>query len=98
MDLQRVAEIFKVLSHPTRLKIVLLLKEHERMCVCELMSHLNTTQSNLSQHLTVLRLTGLVESQRTGNMIHYRLAENEFLLHLLNNVESFLTKEMTLSE
>jgi len=62
------------------------------------MSHLNTTQSNLSQHLTVLRLTGLVESQRTGNMIHYRLAENEFLLHLLNNVESFLTKEMTLSE
>ncbi|WP_448535252.1 ArsR/SmtB family transcription factor [Pseudothermotoga sp.] len=98
MDLQRMAGIFKVLSHPTRLKIVLLLKEHGRMCVCELMSHLNTTQSNLSQHLTVLRLTGLVESQRTGNMIYYRLAENEFLPHLLNNVESLLTKEMTLSE
>lgn len=98
MDLRTVVELFKVLSHPTRLRIVLLLKEHGQLCVCELMSHLNTTQPNLSQHLAVLRLNGLVETHKTKNMIYYRLAENEFLLHLLNNVESFLTKEMTPNE
>src|SRR5665647_3429098 len=55
---QLVSNVFKALSHPTRLQIVRLLKE-KPLCVCEILPQIESEQSNTSQHLSVLKNQGL---------------------------------------
>jgi len=69
-----VVNIFKALSDPTRLRIVLLLRRRE-LCVCELMFILRMEQSRVSHHMRVLRDAGIAEDVREGRWITYRLAE-----------------------
>lgn len=76
-DLEELAEMFKVLSDPTRLKLVKLLSTHEgALCVNALARRLEVTQSAVSQHLRILRHAGLVESDRRGNFVHYTLNQD----------------------
>lgn len=63
---------FKVLSDPTRLRIMLLLMEKD-LCVCELMFILKTEQSRLSHQLKALRHAGMVEDVREGRWMIYRI-------------------------
>lgn len=71
---EELAEIFKALSDPTRLKLVKLLNKHEgALCVNALAHRLGVTQSAASQHLRVLRQAGLVRSERHGYFVHYSL-------------------------
>jgi ArsR family transcriptional regulator len=73
-DLEKLAEMFKVFSDPTRLKLVKLLSAHDgALCVNALARHLEVTQSAVSQHLRILRQVGLVESDRRGTFVHYAL-------------------------
>ena len=67
------AKIFKALSDPIRLRIVALLLEGE-LCVCDLMAVLELPQSTVSRHLANLRHAGLVEDERRGGWMFYRLA------------------------
>jgi len=67
-----VVNIFKALSDPTRLRVVLLLRQRE-LCVCELMAILEMEQSRVSHHMRVLREAGLAEDVREGRWIIYRL-------------------------
>ena len=67
--------IFKALSDPTRLRILLLLFQKE-LCVCELTAILEMEQSRISHQLRVLRNVGLVEDIREGKWIIYRATEN----------------------
>lgn len=76
MGNQLVANIFKALSHPTRLQIVRLLQE-KPMCVCDILPLLDSEQSNTSQHLSVLRNQGIVESKKDGLMVIYRIKNTE---------------------
>ena len=69
-----ILKIFKALSDPTRLRIVLLLRQRE-LCVCELMFILNMEQSRVSRHMRVLRDGGIAESVRDGRWIIYRVPE-----------------------
>ncbi|HDR46986.1 MAG TPA: ArsR family transcriptional regulator [Geoalkalibacter subterraneus] len=69
------AKIFKALSDPTRLRIVALLLEGE-LCVCDLMAVLGLPQSTVSRHLANLRHAGLVEDERRGVWMFYRLASS----------------------
>ncbi|WP_448376088.1 ArsR/SmtB family transcription factor [Fervidobacterium sp.] len=89
MELTELAEVLKILGHPSRLKIVSLLKENGEMCVCELLPRLNVTQPNLSQHLSIMRLSGLLESIKVGNTIRYKLSDNELLHEILEIVEKY---------
>ena len=66
------ASLCKALSNPIRLMIVDILKEGEAT-VSELQDKLARQQSNLSQHLAVLRGTGIVESRRDGTNVLYSL-------------------------
>jgi ArsR family transcriptional regulator len=60
-EIEELAEIFKALSDPTRLRLVKLLGEHGgALCVNALAHRLEVTQSAVSQHLRVLRQAGLV--------------------------------------
>jgi len=89
MKLTELSGVLKILGHPLRLKVLLLLKENREMCVCELLPMLDVTQPNLSQHLSLMRLSGLLESTKVGNTIRYRLADNEFLHEILKVIEKY---------
>jgi len=68
------AELFRSLGHPARIRILELLVEREQP-VSELMSATGLEPSSLSQHLAVIKRTGLVESSRSGNAVTYRVAD-----------------------
>ncbi|QWK80848.1 sulfite-sensing transcriptional repressor BigR [Ochrobactrum sp. BTU1] len=71
-----VADLLKTLSHPARLMIVCSLVESE-YSVSELEEKTGVHQPHLSQHLTVLRNSGIVETRRDGKQIFYRLTEDK---------------------
>ncbi len=68
----RLAEIFKILSDPMRLKIILALQRAE-LCVCDLASLLGVTRPAISHHLRFLREVRLVKYRRAGKMAYYSL-------------------------
>jgi len=70
--MKEAAELFKILSVDKRIEIIELLKK-EPMSVNVLAAALKITQSALSQHLRVLKSTGLVQDERQGYWIYYSL-------------------------
>jgi DNA-binding transcriptional ArsR family regulator len=71
-QVEELAEVFKALSDPTRLRLVRLLGKHRgSLCVNALASRLGVTQSAVSQHLRVLRQARLVSGLRQGYHVHY---------------------------
>ena len=76
------ALILKALSHPTRLRIVNLIREN-KPCVKGIEEALGLAQPNISQHLSLLRNIGIVEAEREGNQVCYRI-KNPVVLKLLD--------------
>jgi ArsR family transcriptional regulator len=66
------ADIFKALGHPSRLMMVEYLCQGER-CVCELQALVGSDMSTVSKHLAVLKEAGVVQDERRGTNIYYRL-------------------------
>jgi len=66
------AEIFKVLGDPTRIRILQALSQRE-LCVCDLAELLGMSQSAVSHQLRVLRTARLVRYHKEGKMVHYSL-------------------------
>ena len=67
-----VAELFAVLSTPIRLKIISAVCHGEKN-VSELLTEINTTQPNMSQHLSTLYRSGVLAKRREGTQMYYRL-------------------------
>lgn len=67
------ARIIKALAHPARLAIVDELAAHDERCVCELTELVGTDMSTVSRHLSQLKAAGIVEDEKRGKMIFYRL-------------------------
>jgi ArsR family transcriptional regulator len=65
--------LFRILSDPTRLRILALLGARAELCVCDLTQALRLSQPMISRHLAQLRAAGLVSDRRDGVWIHYRL-------------------------
>jgi DNA-binding transcriptional ArsR family regulator len=76
MNKNQTAKVFKALMHPTRLAILEILRDGEQ-CVCHIEAVLGCRQAYISQHLMVLREAGLVEDQRDGARIFYRVVKQE---------------------
>jgi len=70
-ELKTLAETLKVLSDPTRLRILEILHLRGETCVCELEAALAMTQSNISFHVNTLKKAGLVHSQKVGKWVFY---------------------------
>ncbi|MDP2208167.1 MAG: metalloregulator ArsR/SmtB family transcription factor [Bacteroidota bacterium] len=66
------SEIFKILSDPTRLKIVMALAKEE-LCVCDIAALLNLTESAISHQLRLLKNSRIVKHRRDGKMAYYTL-------------------------
>jgi ArsR family transcriptional regulator len=75
------AELFRSLGHPARIRILELLVDGEQP-VSRLLEEMGLEPSTLSQHLAVVKRTGLVESSRKGNAVTYRLVDDSVVQFL----------------
>ncbi len=73
--LEALAETFKALGDPTRLRMLTALAEAE-LCVCDLATLVGISESAASHQLRLLRTLRLVRSRRDGRMVHYRLDDD----------------------
>lgn len=69
---EQTTNLFRALMHPTRLAILDMLRSGEQ-CVCHMEAHLGKRQAYISQQLMVLREAGLVDDQRDGLNVYYRV-------------------------
>jgi ArsR family transcriptional regulator, lead/cadmium/zinc/bismuth-responsive transcriptional repressor len=74
-ELLRLSSVFKALSDPTRLSIVMSLLDQE-MCVCDLAASLDVTESAVSHQLRKLRDLALVKNRREGPTLYYSLDDD----------------------
>ena len=65
--------LYPAIAHEIRLRCLLLLVEHEELCVCELTHAIGAAQPTISRHLAYLREAELVSDRREGLWIHYRI-------------------------
>lgn len=89
-------EFFKALAHPTRLRILEKLAFGE-VCVCEFIEKLDLEQSNISQHLAILRKQNIITSTKVGLKVMYRIKYPE-VLNVLGLVREVLAKQLKESE
>lgn len=71
----RLAETFKALSDPTRVRIISALS-HAELCVCDLAAVLGMSQSAISHQLRLLRTLRLVKRDKRGRMVYYSLDDD----------------------
>ncbi len=67
---------FKAIADKTRLRIIVLLFNRS-LCVCEIMDVLEMTQSRISRHLGILKQARLIEEERKGKWVIYKVADKE---------------------
>ena len=67
------AEMFRLLGDPTRVRILFALLEAAELCVCDIAEVVETTDTKVSQALRLLRSAGVVRNRRDGRNIFYRL-------------------------
>ena len=87
----KLASVYKLLGEPSRLKILLALRNNE-MCVCDLSAMLESTPSAISHQLKLLRISGLLQSRKDGKMVYYRL-EEDAVQHLLLEGLNYMEKK-----
>lgn len=73
-DIERTSRSLKAMSHPLRLKILCTLADRE-VSVQEIAEHVGTSQSNISQHLAILRDKGILASRKDANRVFYRVGD-----------------------
>ena len=81
-DFTRQARIFKALAHPTRLMIIDSLLKGEK-CVGDIQDLLQSSQPNVSQHLSILKTSGIVDFCQRGNLRCYHLKDPEKIRGLI---------------
>ena len=90
--MKKLSRVFKALSDDTRLTIMGLVFRHGHLCVCETERILGISQSKASRHLRYLRDSGVLEDEREGPIINYRLPQdqNEELSKILGMLRELL--------
>ena len=86
------ADFFKTLSHPVRIKILHSLEQGER-CVCEIIEELDIEQSNLSQHLGLMKKQGIIDSRKDGQKVIYRIVYPS-VLDVIGSAEKTLSEQI----
>ena len=80
------ASFFKTFADPNRLKILIALEKQE-MCVCDIASFLNISESAVSHQLRYLRNTKLVKNRREGTVLYYKLVDEHVFKIILTGLE-----------
>ncbi len=77
-DVERASRSLKAISHPLRLKILCVLGDKE-VSVQEIVNIVGTSQSNISQHLAILRDKGVLTSRKDANRVFYSVGDRRIL-------------------
>lgn len=77
-DIQPAARALKAMSHPLRLRILCVLNDTE-VNVQDIVSEVGTSQSNISQHLAILREKGIITARKEANRVYYRVQDARIL-------------------
>ena len=73
-NIRQASEAMQAMAHPLRLKILCLVGDQE-LSVLEIVEAVGTTQSNVSQHLAVLKGHGMLASRKAANKVYYRIGD-----------------------
>ncbi len=85
------AKVLKALAHPTRLWMAEQLSGGER-CVCELAAAIDADFSTVSKHLSILKQAGIVQDDKRGKQVYYRL-KVPCVLNFMSCVEAVIESE-----
>jgi len=77
-DIAKAAHCLKAMSHPLRLKILCVLGS-DSICVQEIVEQVGTSQSNISQHLAILREKNILGSKKDANRVYYFIDDARML-------------------
>jgi DNA-binding transcriptional ArsR family regulator len=86
------ANLFRVLGHPARVRILEILRDGDQS-VGALQAELSLDSSGTSQHLAALRRIGLVQSRREGTSVYYRV-DDERVFDLLSTSRDIITRQL----
>jgi len=86
-DIERASRALKAMSHPLRLRILCTLGNNE-VNVQDIVECVGTSQSNISQHLAILRDKGILASRKDANRVYYRVSDARTLrlIHMMQEV------------
>ena len=73
-DIQQASQAIKAIAHPLRLKILCVLGDSE-ISVQDIVEQVGTSQSNISQHLAILRDKGVLSTRKDANRVFYRIED-----------------------
>jgi ArsR family transcriptional regulator len=90
--LTELGEFFKIFADPTRIRILELLTETEK-CVGEISDILNVSQSAVSHQLKILRLANVVNAEKNGQVVTYRLADEHIRIIIKYGLEHIKEKK-----
>ena len=82
-QIDSVSNLFSLLSHSIRIKILWLLKKEKSLNVTEIQKELNISQSSASQHLHLLKLNKLIIEEREGKEVYYSLVASKNISKVL---------------
>ncbi len=77
-NIREASAAMQAMAHPLRLKILCLVNNQE-LSVLEIVDAVGTSQSNVSQHLAVLRDTGILAARKNANRVFYRIVDPRVL-------------------
>ena len=77
-DIEQAARALKAMAHPLRLKILCTLGNRE-VSVQDIVGCVGTSQSNISQHLAILREKGVLRTRKDANRVYYRVSDERTL-------------------
>lgn len=77
-DIRQAAKAIKAIAHPLRLKILCVLDDNE-VSVQNIVAQVGTSQSNVSQHLAILREKGVLATRKEANRVYYRIEDLRIL-------------------
>ncbi|MBN1288460.1 MAG: helix-turn-helix transcriptional regulator [Actinobacteria bacterium] len=90
--LQKRLNVCKAVANAKRLQILDLMRDGE-ICVCDITSAVDLEQSNVSQHLTVLKNAGILTSRRNGQHVLYKV-RNEKIFDFMDALDALLLEEL----
>ncbi|MGQ9684851.1 MAG: ArsR/SmtB family transcription factor [Thiobacillaceae bacterium] len=92
--IEQASRALKAMSHPLRLKILCVLGNRE-VSVQDIVDHVGTSQSNISQHLAILRDKGVLRTRKDANRVYYRVSDTRTLqlIGMMRDVFCGFTKQ-----
>lgn len=78
-DIIHASHSLKAMAHPLRLEILCILGGSGEASVQDIVEQVGTSQSNISQHLSILREKGILASRKDANKVYYRVADPRIL-------------------